>query len=80
MPRPSVCCNVPVSADQSRTVLSKDPDATSFESGENATDLTQPSWPSSVCCNVPVSADQSRTVLSKDPDATSFESGENATE
>ena len=49
MPRSSVCCSVPVSADQSRTVLSSDPDATSLESGENATEVTQFLWPSSVC-------------------------------
>ena len=40
MPRSSVCCSVPVSAYQSRTVLSPNPDTTSFESGENATELT----------------------------------------
>src|SRR5438105_1445542 len=61
-------------------VLSYDPDATSFESGENTTELTELLCPLSVCVHVPVAASQILMVLSPDPDATSFESGENATE
>jgi hypothetical protein len=45
----SVRCNAPVSLDQSRTVLSFEPEATSLPSGENATELTAPVCPSSVC-------------------------------
>ena len=44
----SVCVHVPVAASQILTVLSLEPDATSFESGENATELTQPLCPLSV--------------------------------
>jgi hypothetical protein len=49
-------------------------------SGENATELTGPEWPSSVCSAAPVPASQSLTVWSGEPDATSLPSGENATE
>jgi hypothetical protein len=38
----------PVAVSHSRTVLSVDADATSWPSGENATALTYPEWPSSV--------------------------------
>jgi hypothetical protein len=38
-----------VTASQSLTVLSREPDATSLLSGENATDVTECEWPSSVC-------------------------------
>lgn len=62
------------------TVLSSEPDVTSFESGENAMDLTQSLCPSSVYMHVPVTTSQILTVSSSDPNATSFESGENATE
>jgi len=60
-------------------VLSPDLDVTSFESGENATELTEPLYPLSVCVYAPVAGSQILTVLSFDPDATSFESGENTT-
>jgi anti-sigma-K factor RskA len=62
------------------TVLSIDADASSFESGEKATDLTQSLWPSSVCWREPVAVSQILTVLSIDANASSFESGEKATE
>ena len=80
MPRLYVCVQVPVAASQILTVLSYDADATSVESGENATARTQPPCPSSVCVQVPVAASQILTVLSPDADATSVESRENATE
>ena len=51
-------------ASQSRTVPSPDADATSLPSGEKATALTEPEWPSSVCSGEPVLASQSRTVSS----------------
>ena len=62
------------------TVLSADADASSFESCEKATDLTQSLCPSSVCCSVPVAASQTLTVSSLDADASSFESCEKATD
>jgi hypothetical protein len=49
-------------------------------SGEKATEVTEPEWPSSVCSAAPVAASQSRTVLSQDPDTTYLPSGEKATE
>src|ERR1700750_25016 len=58
---------------------SRDPDATSLPSGENATVLTENEWPSRVCTVWPVAGSQSRTVLSRDPDAISLPSGEDAT-
>ena len=64
---------------QSLTVVSRDADATSLPSGENATALTQSEWPSSVRRAAPVAESQSLTVLSPDADATSLPSGENAT-
>jgi hypothetical protein len=69
-----------MTASQSLTVSSPDADATTSPSGENATDLTQPEWPSSVGSAAPVSASQSLTVLSTDADATALPSGENATD
>jgi hypothetical protein len=56
---------------------------TAWLSGEMATDLTEPEWPSSVCSAAPVAASQSRTVLSPEPpepDTTCLPSGEKATE
>jgi hypothetical protein len=62
-------------------VLSSEPDATSLPSGEKATELTGPEWPSSgPPYGAPVAASQSRTVLSIEPDATSLPSGEKATD
>ena len=34
-------------------------------SGEKATEVTEPEWPSSVCSGAPVAASQSRTVRSR---------------
>src|SRR6187402_1108750 len=76
----SVCCSVLVAASQTLTVLSPDADASSFESCEKATDLTQLLCPSSVCCSVPVATSQTLTVLSDDADASSFESCEKTAE
>ena len=45
----SVCVHIPVVRSQILTVLSLDPDAISFESGENVIDQTGPLCPSSVC-------------------------------
>ena len=70
---------MPVAVSHILTVLSP-PDATNFEFGENAMDVTDPLCPSSVCVYVPIAVSQIFTVPSYDPDATSFESGENATE
>ena len=55
--------------------------ATSLPSGEKATELTEPEWPSSGSPRgAPVAASQSLTVVSSEPDATSLPSGEKATE
>ncbi|KAF1965829.1 hypothetical protein BU23DRAFT_443005, partial [Bimuria novae-zelandiae CBS 107.79] len=70
---------VPVAASHSRTVLSREADATSWPSGEKATALTSPEWPSSVLRHVPVAASHSRTVQLREADATSWPSGEKAT-
>ena len=80
LPTLCVCVQVPVEASQILTVLSSDADATSVESGENATELTELLCPLSVCVQVPVAASQILTVLLCDADATSVESGENAAE
>jgi hypothetical protein len=45
----SVCCSAPVTASQSWTVLSPEPETTCLPSGEKATEKTEPEWPSSVC-------------------------------
>ena len=80
MPISSVAVQLLVAASQSLTVLSRDADASVFESWENATELTQPLCPSSVAVHLPVAASQSLTVLSRDADASVFESWENATD
>jgi hypothetical protein len=49
VPISSVRTSFPVVASQILTVESRDPDATSFESPENATEQTLSRWPSSVC-------------------------------
>jgi hypothetical protein len=50
-------------------------------SGENATDVTPPVWPSRGSPTAaPVSASQMRTVLSSDPETMREPSGENATD
>ena len=53
---------------------------TAWLSGEKATDLTKPKWPSSVYSIAPVAVSQNRTVLSSEPDMTCLPSGETATE
>jgi hypothetical protein len=68
----------PLLASQILTVPSAD--ASRAESGENATDLTEPLWPLSVSMQAPLPASQILTVLSSDADASRAESGENATE
>ncbi|KAF5707247.1 hypothetical protein FMUND_11205 [Fusarium mundagurra] len=82
--KPPVKANVPrlgpISASQIRIVLSKEPEATFFESCENTTEMTWWLWPSSTRLHLPVSASQIRTVSSTEPDTTFFESCENATE
>ena len=45
----SFCSGAPVTASQSRTVSSSEPDTTTLPSGEKATDVTLLEWPSSVC-------------------------------
>ena len=70
----------PVAASQTLTVLSRDADASSFESCENATDMTTSLWPLSVCWREPVAVSQTLIVLSPDADASSFESCEKATD
>jgi hypothetical protein len=80
LPILSVCRHWPLLGSQILTVLSSDPDASRAESGEKATDLTEPLWPSSVCRHLPLLASQILTVLSPDPDASRAESGEKATE
>ncbi len=52
----------------------------SLPSGEKATDVAEPVWPSSICNGAPVAASQSRTFSSRDPDTTCLPSGEKATE
>src|SRR5437763_13725069 len=96
MSRSSVCSAAPVLAFQSLTVWSPEPDAITLLSSENATELTQPEWPSSVCNTAPVStsqsltlsasqsliesAFQSLTVRSPEPEAITLPSDEIATE
>ena len=50
----SVWMHSPVVVRQTRIVLSAEPDATSAESCEKATDVTTVSWPSSVWMHSPV--------------------------
>jgi len=49
-------------------------------SGEKATELMQPRFPSSTATSSPLPTSQMRTVSSIDPDASSLPSGENETE
>jgi len=53
----------PVAASQSLTVLLSDADATCLPSGENATALTRPEWPSRVCSGAPNADRHSKTQL-----------------
>jgi hypothetical protein len=47
----------------SQSLTVSDADATSLLSGEKATALTEPEWPSSVASEAPVAKSQSPTVL-----------------
>src|SRR5256885_12551433 len=55
-----------VAVSQSLTVPSRDADATSWPSGENTTEITEPEWPSSVPRTAPVAVSQSLTVRSEE--------------
>jgi hypothetical protein len=70
----------PVATSHSLIVPSPEPEARSRPSGLNATDLTQPVWPSRVRTSLPVATSHSLIVLSSEPEARSFPSGLNATE
>ena len=71
----------PVSASQTRTVVSYDPNTMCCPSGEKATEETAPVCPSrGLKSAAPVSASQTQTVLSHDPDAMRCPSGEKARE
>jgi hypothetical protein len=63
----------------SLTVLSYDVDASVLPSGEKATTMTIPKWPSRVYSSSPELASHSLTVLSHDPDASVLPSGEKTT-
>src|SRR4051812_29714199 len=63
----------------SLTVLSSEPDAIHWPSGEKATALTQREWPRSVFSRPPVVASHNLTVQSREPDAIHWPSGEKAT-
>ena len=65
---------------QSLTVRSAPPEASVRPSGENATDRTEPPWPSRLASSFPAATSQSLTCLSYPPDARSRPSGEKATE
>ena len=69
----------PVAGSHSRTVPSLPALASSRPSGENATLLTPPAWPSRVAAGWPVAGSHSRTVPSLPALASSRPSGENAT-
>jgi len=66
----------PITTSYSYIVLLLNADATSWPSGEKATWLTGPEWPSSVLRQDPVAASYSHIVSSQDADATSWPSGE----
>ena len=76
----SVTRHFPVLASQSRTILSRELEASFCLSGENATDKTGSSWPSSDSRHFLVLASQSRTVSSSEPETNCCPSGENATD
>ena len=56
-------------------VLSADPDAKYFPSGENTTLHTWEEWPIKVFINSPLDTLHNPTVLSEDPDAKYFPFG-----
>lgn len=68
------------SACHSLTVLSKDPDAIHFPSGNHFTDSTKLMCPFSVFVHLPVCAFHTRTEPSEDPDAICFASGDQSTD
>ena len=70
----------PAARSQILMVLSSDADASSAESCDHATDLTQPLWPSSVAMQRPAARSQILMVLSSDADASSAESCDHATD
>ena len=80
LPVSSVAVQAPVATSQSLMVVSDDPEASVFESWENATEWTELLCPVSVAVQAPVATSQSLTVLLYDPDASVFELWENATE
>ena len=51
-------------ASHSLSVLSQLPESTRVPSGENATEVTDPEWPSKVRISWPVAASHSLSVLS----------------
>jgi hypothetical protein len=61
-----------------RPTASSEPEARSFPSGLNATEVTQPVWPSRVRTSCPVATSHSLIVLSSEPEARSRPSGLNA--
>lgn len=68
----------PVAASQILIVLSDEPEARCFPSGENTTVLTQSECPPSVSCRAPVATSQILAVLSIEAETSCFPSGENA--
>ena len=74
----SVWRAAPEPASHSLTVSLYEADASSLPSGEKATALIGPEWPSSVCRAAPEPAAHSLTVQSLEADASSLLSGEKA--
>lgn len=70
--------NCPVATSQSRKVLSAEPDATKFLSGEMARVETKEEWASNGAFSCLIPEYKSRTVLSPEPNATKDPSGERA--
>src|ERR1700683_572788 len=70
----------PLVISHTRMVLFLPLETTRVPSGENATDLTQPSCPSSLKISAPVAVSQIRTLLSSEPEAIRLPSEEIATD
>ncbi|KAF5967345.1 3'-5' exonuclease [Fusarium bulbicola] len=70
----------PISASQIRIVLSKEPEATFFESCENTTEMTWSLWPSSTRLHATFFVSQIRIVLSLKADTTMVDCGETTTQ
>jgi hypothetical protein len=68
----------PSPARQSRAVLSADPVASNWPSGEKRTARTQSVWPLMTLSAEPSETFQSRAVVSSEPEASVWPSGENA--